>query len=66
MRAMPGKKRKTTTRRNRTVIFVDCAEELKKRVRRAAGFTDRSLSDYVVHALKRQLAVDEAEMKKAL
>jgi hypothetical protein len=50
--------------RSRTVLFVICSEELKDRVKRAARFTDRDLSKYVIHAVKKQLESDESAMRR--
>ena len=55
---------KKTAKRNRTVMFIICSPELKKRAQRAAKHTFRDLSRYVAFALEEQLENDEADMRR--
>jgi uncharacterized protein YjiK len=45
-------------------IFVHCSEEFKKRLDRARRYQGRTMKEYVVRAVLKEIEADEAEMSK--
>jgi hypothetical protein len=45
-------------------IFIHCSEAFRRRLKRAAGFTGRTMSGYMLQCVLPQLERDEATMKK--
>jgi uncharacterized protein (DUF1778 family) len=57
-------KKKTSNKKKRTGIFIYCGIDLRARLKRAARFSGRTLSGYVLHCVLPQIEGDEARMKK--
>jgi nitrogenase subunit NifH len=57
-------KKKEPKKSKRVGMFIYCEEAFKKRLDRVRRFTSRTVTGYVIHAVKRQIEIDEAEMKE--